>query len=333
MKHFKHIKWAKRIAVLKAICKRKSLYRLYKRTRSQLVHDRCKQQRNVVISLLRSRKEEYFQNLNSSNAKDFWKSIKRLNSNNSTVIPSLNNKAGLLVNSSQGKAELLNEFFFGCFNRRCPPLSVAHSPVYHLPCTELQEFPEEFLCTEDSVADLLINLDPTKSTGVDNISTRMLKACAYGIAPSLTKLFNLSLTSGTFPNEWKTARIVPIPKTDSPSASVSGYRPISILPIVSKVLERHVKELIEVFLADNAPISKHQWGFMHHRSSTSALISVYHDWLSSLDSGMEVCIVFFDVKKAFDSVPHIPLLQKLKDVGLDPHLLKWVQSYLMNKPR
>ena len=70
---------------------------------------------------------------------------------------------------------------------------------------------------------------------------------------------------------------------------------------------------------------------MHHRSSTSALISVYHDWLSSLDSGEEVCIVFFDVKKAFDSVPHIPLLQQLKDVGLGPLLLKWIQSYLTNR--
>ena len=141
----------------------------------------------------------------------------------------------------------------------------------------------------------------------------------YSIAPSLTKLFNLSLISGTFPSEWKVARIVPIPKTDSPSVSASDYRPISILPVVSKVLEHHVKEFIEEHVAENAPISKHQWprGFMHHRSSTSALISVIHDWISSLDLGNEVCIVFFDIRKAFDSVPHTPLLQKLLDIGLN----------------
>ena len=72
-------------------------------------------------------------------------------------------------------------------------------------------------------------------------------------------------------------RIVPIPKTDSPSNSTSGYRPISILPVVSKVLERHVKTVIDDYLAENSPISCHQWGFMPHRSSTSALISVIHD--------------------------------------------------------
>ena len=70
------------------------------------------------------------------------------------------------------------------------------------------------------------------------------------------------------------------------------------------------------------------WGFMHHRSSTAALISVIHDWLCALDSGEEVCVVFFDVRKAFDSVPHIPLLQKLEDAGLQPFLLRWIKDYL-----
>ena len=100
---------------------------------------------------------------------------------------------------------------------------------------------------------------------------------------------------------------------------------------MSKVLERHMKEFIEEHVAENAPISKHQWGFMHHRSSTSALISVIHDWISSLDSGNEVCIVFFDIRKAFNSVPHTPLLQKLLDIGLNPYLLRWIESYLTNR--
>ena len=70
---------------------------------------------------------------------------------------------------------------------------------------------------------------------------------------------------------------------------------------------------------------------MHHRSSTAALISVIHDWLSALDNGHEVCVVFFDMRKAFDSVPHIPLLQKLSDVGVNPFILRWIRSYLTNR--
>ena len=159
----------------------------------------------------------------------------------------------------------------------------------------------------------------------------MLKATAYIIAPSLTKLFNLSLSNGVVPREWKMGRIVPIPKTDSPSNSTSGYRPISILPVVSKVLERHVKTVIDDYLVENLPISCHQWGFMPHRSSTSALISVIHDWMCVLDSGKKVCVVFFDIRKAFDSVPHVLLLQKLTEIGLDPCILRWIKNYLTDR--
>ena len=157
-------------------------------------------------------------------------------------------------------------------------------------------------------------MDGISISGVDGISTKMLQFTAYSIASSLTNLFNQSLTTGTYPSEWKHARIVPVPKSDSPSASVSGYRPISILPIVSKVLERHVKDIIDKFLTEKYPITDYQWGFMHHRSSVSALIAVIHDWLSALDGVLEVCVVFFDVKKAFDSVPHAPLLEKLAEI-------------------
>ena len=70
---------------------------------------------------------------------------------------------------------------------------------------------------------------------------------------------------------------------------------------------------------------------MHHRSSTSALINVVHDWLGVLDNGHEICVVFFDVQKAFDSVPHIPLLQKLADIYINPHIQKWIQNYLTDR--
>ena len=96
-------------------------------------------------------------------------------------------------------------------------------------------------------------------------------------------------------------------------------------------MERHVSDIITNHICENFPISDHQWGFMHHRSSTSALTAVLHDWLKALDDGYEICIVFFDVQKAFDSVPHIPLLEKLANISIDPHILKWVENYLTNR--
>ena len=187
-----------------------------------------------------------------------------------------------------------------------------------------------FLCTEDSVFELLTKLDTTKSTGSDGISSRMLKCTAACIAPELCKLFNLSISSGIFPTDWKLGRITPIPKGTN-SSLTSGYRPISVLPIVSKLIERHVKMIVEDFLRENSPISTKQWGFMSSRSTVSALIRVVDDWLCALDQGYEVCVVFFDVSKAFDTVPHLALLSKLSELGLDPYLLRWIRSYLSNR--
>ena len=95
----------------------------------------------------------------------------------------------------------------------------------------------------------------------------------------------------------------------------------------------YVKNLIEDHLLLNAPISPHQWGFMSTRSTISALIQVIDDWALALDQGFEVCVIIFDVKKAFDTVPHIPLLQKMHLLGLNfpTCYIRWVQSYLTGR--
>ena len=144
---------------------------------------------------------------------------------------------------------------------------------------------------EDSVFELPTKLDTSKSTGSDGVPPRMLKCTAPDscITPVL-------------------CRITPIPKGKD-SSLPSGYRPISVLPIVSK--ECHVKTIIEDYALENSHISKKQWGFISNCSTVSALIRVVDDWLCSLDQGYEVCVVFFDVSKAFDTVPHLTLLSKL----------------------
>ena len=185
-----------------------------------------------------------------------------------------------------------------------------------------------YLCTEDSVFDLLAALDTSKSTGHDEISAKMLKYTAESITPSLTALFNLSISTGVFPSEWKIGRIIPIPKGKNQTLPF-GFRPISILPIVSKILERHVKSVIEKHLQENAPISPRQWGFMASCSTVSALIKVIDDWFNALEQGHKVCVVFFDMCKVFDRVPHLPLLKTMERLGLDEYLLRWIRSYLL----
>ena len=159
----------------------------------------------------------------------------------------------LSVSDDKDKANLLNSFFATCFNTSHPPLSVDSSNNRDSEC------PDELLCTSEEVEHLLLNLDESKASGPDGISATMLKCTAAIIASSVTALFNLSIRSGQVPNEWKESLVVPIPKS-SEQASPSGYRPISLLSILSKTLERHMHWVISAHLTENRILSDAQWG-------------------------------------------------------------------------
>ena len=174
-------------------------------------------------------------------------------------------------------------------------------------------------------------LDKAKATGPDGISARMLKETASTIAPSVTELFNLSLHQQTFPSQWKYAKVVPIPKNSASKSSPNNYRPISLLPIVSKVFEKYIHSIISDHLDENCPIPTNQWGFQSGKSTTTALISTIHIWLNALDSGNEIATVFFDFKKAFDTVPHSLLIDKLRELQLHPCVIEWISNYLTKR--
>ena len=119
-----------------------------------------------------------------------------------------------------------------CFNRDIPSLTPAdtgqHTVQYDL-C------PDELLCTTDEFLFLMKSLDSSKANGPDGVSAQMLKATACSIVPSLTKLFNISISQGRFPECWKTSTVVPIPKSSN-HKETTNYRPISLLSIISKML-------------------------------------------------------------------------------------------------
>jgi len=143
-------------------------------------------------------------------------------------------------------------------------------------------------------------------------------------------LFNLSIKLGKLPREWKAARINPIPKQGSRS-DPANYRPISLLSILSKLLEKHIQRCLLEHLQEYSPISDKQWGFSKGKSTTGAVLSAVENWHRLLESGAEVCAIFFDIKKAFDSVPHRPLMDKLSTIGINPYLLRWITDYLSDR--
>ena len=177
---------------------------------------------------------------------------------------------------------------------------------------------------------LLSTLDCSKANGHDNISARMPTATALTITSAVIKLFNISIRLGEIPIERKTAHISPIPKgTTSPDPA--KYRPISLLSVLSKLLETHMRNVLLHHLQEYCPLSDNQWRFTKGKSTTGALLAATDQWHQWLDDGLEICTVFLDYSKAFDTVPHRLLLVKLQSVNVHHHLLRWRASYLCGR--
>ena len=176
----------------------------------------------------------------------------------------------------------------------------------------------------------LQNLDPTKAHGPDGFPSRILKECAYQLAPSLLYLLTKSLRLSQIPVEWKLANIIPLHKKGAKD-HVENYRPISLLSIISKTLERcvlnHLSNRIQT------EIHLPQYGFVSGRSSTAQLLSTLQTIGKNLDKGRQTDVVFMDISKAFDTVNHNRLLQKLRDFGLSGSLWfsLWFENYLSGR--
>ena len=286
---------------MKAIRQRNRLFAAYKKSGNEYKLVEYKYTRNAIVSAIRVSKDKFFPKLHTADKKSFWKMVKRLTNNRSTIPTLIHSDVQI-----SDDVEVLNNEFYNNFNHSKHLSAVAKSRF----TTDPENCPTNFLCTDHMVHELIVNLGIRKSSGTDDVSARMLKATADITTPTLTRLFNMSIRTGLFPDCWKTARIVPIPKKGC-ITNPRNYRPVSILPVLSKVFERIIYTLVSKHLKVHSPISPYQFGFLSGKSTTSALLALSNGILQSLDQGVEVVSVFFDLSRAFDSVPHALLLQKL----------------------
>ena len=313
--------------IKKKLRKRNWVYRKAKKTDCPSLRTKYKSLRNELVHLIRKAKKDHLKKMSKLGKKQFWRTVKFLKKTSSQV-PTLKTES-TTATSNVEKASLLNEVLSKNFNWDFPPLSELDCNCFNVPSSMLPS--DEILCTEEETFNLIMAIDDSKAIGPDGISGRMLKATASTIVPSLTTLFNLSIKVGKIPQKWKISSVVPIPKTPTNSENPSNYRPISLLSVVSKLLEKHIYGLVFEHMVDRNMLSQDQWGFTPGKSTVTALISTFYDILQNMDKGLEVSLVFFDIRKAFDSVPHLPLLLKLRNLGLNEHILQWITSYLCDR--
>ncbi|MCU7800226.1 MAG: hypothetical protein KZQ70_08805 [gamma proteobacterium symbiont of Lucinoma myriamae] len=180
------------------------------------------------------------------------------------------------------------------------------------------------------VRKFLTNLDVTKATGLDCIGPRLLKIAPNSLCTSLTFIVNKSLSAGIFPNAWKQAKVNPIFKSGTKD-DVNNYRPISILPTLSKLIEKWIQIKFMSFLNTHQLLQQRQSGFRPGHSTESALVLMIDTWLKAIDEGKLVGSVMVDFRKAFDLVDHRILLKKLSLYKCNEKCLAWFESYLTNR--
>lgn len=256
-----------------------------------------------------------------SGSRPFW-SLAKVISNNfcHSTFPPLLKDDGALATSSKEKADLFAATF-----AKNSTLEAGQKEPPNIPNVQAS-MPEVKFRTK-SICRILKQLNSRKSTGPDGIPAIVLKECSPELAPLLCRLFKLSYEQKTFPNIWKVARVQPIPKKGK-KCMPRNYRPISLLPILSKVMETAINLQIVKHLEENNLISDNQYGFRRCRSTGDLLTYVTHLWTNAIEKHGESIAVALDISKAFDRVWHRALLSKLPSYGLPEGLCSWLGSFL-----
>ena len=314
----------------KLMDQRDQALRKARRTKLQEDFETFKVLRNRCNGKLKEAKRKYHRNLindNQGNPRKFWNAVK-------SVFPS-KSKTNVSRQSSKSEnektANIFSHYFGNVVRELKSRLALVTDYVWRkMPIRRKtnQNFQFSYV-SKVFVERQLKTLNRNKSTGLDELPPGMIKDCAAEISKPLAFIINLSITSGEVPSHWKEAKIVPIHK--SGDKKPENYRPISILPIFSKIIERAVQSQLSDFLEKNKLLTDSQFGYRHQRSTKLASTFVFDDIRKFIDGGQMVGAVYIDLTKAFDTVGHGILLHKLQEYGVEGRELEWFTSYLFNR--
>ena len=323
--------------ILKSIKRKKKLYRAKLKKSSSKNIQNFRKYRNKLNHLISSTKKEYYKallNRAQGNIRSIWKAIneiinrKKAQPKNISCLAHNNKRYTKTIDI----AATFNIYFTNVGPTLAKQISNDGNACYKDWLIRIQRVKDLTLpeISQLKVLDELYSLDPHKAVGNEGIPVVYIKKAAEFISQPLSYIFNTSISLGIFPDEMKIAKVISLFKSGDHEL-VSNYRPISLLPTFSKVFEKIVCEILSTHLDKNHLLFYYQFGFRKKCNSTLAILDFVQRITDAIDNGNISLGVFLDLSKAFDTVSHSILLDKLSHYSLSENTLRWFENYLKDR--
>lgn len=291
----------------------------------------CRELKKLISDYKNEAFARYLEGLTATEATDYslWKATKRLKQPQQTI-PPIRRNDGSWAKSDSEKAEVFVEHLGKVFQPDEAISATERDEIQNLLDVPLQlSLPIKYFSVNE-VRKMIEGLKDKKSPGYDLITGRVLKELPHKGTTLITYIFNAILRIGYFPAQWKTAKIILILKPGKPAYEVTSYRPISLLPILSKLFEKLLMKRLMPILHETKIIPEHQFGFRKQHSTIEQVHRVVHYITAAFEAKQYCPAIFIDVSQAFDKVWHEGLLLKLKQCLPDTFYVI-LKSYLQER--
>lgn len=291
---------------------------------------------NILNKLIREAKSNYYGSKfdkYKNDSRKTWDTINEILHKNKTKsqLPNYFNINGDHISEPKVIADNFNSFFVNIGPNLANNIDINNKPSFESYLRNKPNTKFHFdVINKDTILKIMKNMKPKSSCGIDKMSLKLLKLGTPHIIEPLTVIINQSLTSGIFPDDLKIAKVIPIFKKGDEHI-FDNFRPISLLPSISKIFEKVAHKQLFSYLTLNKLLYKHQYGFRDQHSTELAVLEFIDRLYDQLDSGKIPIAIFIDLSKAFDTIDHNILCTKLYHYGVEGTENKWFKSYLTNR--